>query len=482
MRVLLVHPHYIRHEVPLGLMYISSMLKTQNHQTSLFCLNACLRRKGEDAQASIDRSFREKLDEFSPDMVGFSVMSTALDLCLRLAAIVKEHNRTVIFGGPHPTVDPEGTIRLGPVDMLCIGEGEHALLELVNSIQNNRELTNISNIWVKNTSGIHRGRLRPLVQDLDSLPIPDRTLLKTEFSDPEVRGANFITGRGCPYKCSYCINEQLQRIYHGLGVFVRFRKVEDVIMEIKEYVRQYQPELLVFSDEVFTLQKSRLLAFCKTYAEEVGLPFHCQSRVNAISEETAAALKLAGCTLISLGIESGNEFIRSSVLNRRMSDETIRKAFGLLKAAGVPTGTFNMIGMPNETEKMIRETIQLNREVQPSFVHCTIMMPMKGTRIREIYEEKDLMEKEPSGSYYADVIYNLPAISKQKLRAYQKLFSLYIYVPERFVFIVDFLFFLWSRTPEKAQNISLGRLLRSAAYRMTKLAHLLLIPEGRGAA
>ncbi len=259
-----------------------------------------------------------------------------------------------------------------------------------------------------------------------------------------------------------------------------FRKIEKVIEEIKEFIGQWHPELLVFSDEVFTMKKSRLLAFCEEYGRAVGLPFHCQSRANTINEETAAALKKAGCTLISLGIESGNEFMRNSVLNRRMSDEQIRGAFRLLKKAGVPTGSFNMIGMPGETEEMLRETIRLNRKIQPTFARCTILMPLKGTAIRKVYEGRGLLEKEPSASYYTDITQSLPTISKQGLRAYKELFGLYVYIDSRFLIVADFLFFLWSKIPITVGKISFARLLRSITYRLTRLAYALLTPKSRG--
>lgn len=479
MRVLFVHPHRIYNEVPLGLLYLSSVLKKEGHKTRLLSLNSCRTTAGDTPQTALEKSLREQLTYFVPDMVGFSVMSTAVDMCLRLARIAKERGCFVIFGGPHPTVDPEGTITQEAVDAICIGEGEHALLELVTRLNANQDITNIQNMWVKDRDRIHKNGIRSLIGDLDSLPFPDRDILDLENLDPksmEFRGANFVTGRGCPYKCSYCINAHLRTLYHGNRNFVRFREIPAVIAEIKYVVQKFKPSKVVFSDEIFTLKKQRLIAFCETYAREVALPFYCQSRANTIDEEVAVALKVANCELINIGIESGNEYIRNTILNRKMSESTIKRAFRLLKKAGIQTGTFTMIGMPFESEAMIRETIKLNREVRPDLLHCTIMMPFKGTQIRDIYEKNKWLASEPTDSYYSQVTQSLPTVSQSKLLAYQRLFDLFIYAPFWSLLVVKFLLFLWSCVPVSNTKISfVTRVIRSLAYRLTTIARKWLI-------
>ena len=480
MRVLFVHPHRIYNEVPLGLLYLSSVLKEQGHETRLLSLNSCRVSAGDTLQTALEKNLQEQLTGFKPDMVGFSVMSTAVNMCLRLACIAKERGCFVIFGGPHPTVDPEGTISQKAVDAVCIGEGEHALLELVTRLNKNENITNIQNIWVKNQDRVHRNGMRSLIHNLDSLPFPDRDLLDLGSLDPKsmkFKGANFVTGRGCPYKCSYCINAHLQTLYRGNGDFVRFREIPAVIAEIKYVVEKFKPSKVIFSDEIFTLKKQRLIAFCEAYAREVALPFYCQSRANTIDEEVAASLAAANCELINIGIESGNEYIRNTILNRKMSESTIKNAFRLLQKVGIQTGTFAMIGMPFESEAMIRETIKLNRKVRPDLLHCTIIMPFKGTQIRQVYEENGWLGIEPTDSYYSQVTQKLPDISPSKLLAYQRLFDLFIYAPFWSLLVVKFLFFMWSCVPANDPKISfVRRVMRSLAYRLTPIAHKWLMP------
>jgi len=480
MRVLFVYPHRYYNEYPLGLLYLSAVLKEKGHDTRLLSLNSCQASTKDNPQTSLERGLQEQITCFVPDMIGFSVMTHAIDTCLRLARVAKERGCFVVFGGPHPTVAPEEMVAQEMVDAICIGEGEYALLELVTNLESQKDITNIQNIWIKNRTGIHRNSIRCLISDLDSLPFPDREILDLEHLHPksmEFRGANFFTSRGCPYKCSFCWNSYLQSLYRGCGPFVRFRRVTEVINEIKGVVKKYNPAKVVFSDEMFTLKKQRLLAFCEAYAREVALPFYCQSRANAIDEEIVTALKTANCELISIGIESGNDYIRNEVLNRKMSQATIKTAFRLLKQAEIHTGSFNMIGMPFESEAMIRQTIKINRELRPDILHCTVIMPFKGTPIRRIYEENRWLETEPTDGYYNQATQRLPNISSSKLLAYQRLFDLFVYTPRWSRFVVELLLFLWGNVPLKDKKISFPRrVIRSLAYRLTPLVRKWLLP------
>ncbi len=224
MRILLVHPHKISTEIPLGLLYLSAMVKPEGHKVRLFYGNLCNRQQTEyyPSSAELKRTFVEMVDDFKPDLVGFSVMSTAFHECLDLSRFAKKKGCLTIWGGSHPTVDPEFTIQQEPIDMVCIGEGEHAFLELLAGLEDGMEVTRVENIWVKRNGKVYRNPVRPLIRDLDQLSWPDRSLLDPALLDLRVRGANFITGRGCPYKCSYCTNEYLQFLYKGYGPFVRF--------------------------------------------------------------------------------------------------------------------------------------------------------------------------------------------------------------------------------------------------------------------
>jgi len=481
LKILLVHPHKISTEIPLGLLYLSAVVKLQGHEVRLFYGNLCNQQVPEyyPSPTETKRTFVRMVDDFEPDLVGLSVMSTAFDDCLELSRLAKKKGALTIWGGPHPTVDPEFTIRQDPLDMVCIGEGEYAFSELVDKLEEDRDITTTENVWVKANRKVFRNPVRSLIGDLDQLPWPDRGLLDPALLDFRVRGANFITGRGCPYRCSYCINHQLQTLYKGKGHFVRYRSFESAIEEIKTVATQNKSKEIVFSDEIIGLGKRRLIEFCKVYGEEVEIPFVCQIRANVVDDEVAVALKRAKCREVSVGIESGNDRIRGKILNRQMSREAIVRAFQMLRDVGVRAGAFNMIGMPTETEKTIWDTIELNREIDPDgYMHLTILMPFKGTKIRETMEREGLIKKEASASYYSDVMQELPGLSKSRLMSYRYLFGLYVYADRRYLFLINLLKYLWSFVPTD-DNVNLPhRAVRSLAWRLTALARKLLIPKG----
>jgi len=479
MRILFVWPHYIQAEVPLGLLYLSAIAKSSGHQTDMFCLNP-FPWYGEGqarTRTVIRKGFLEKLKNFAPDLLAFSVVSTGLSLSLDLAHLAKQkRNIPVIFGGAHPTVDPKGTIRKDAVDMICIGEGEYAFLELVTQLDMDGGITHIQNIWVKKKGKIYRNGIRPLITDLDFLPYPDREILPIPYLDRRFKGASFLTSRGCPYQCSYCINACLQEMYRNRGPFVRYRNINSVIDEIKLYCRTASPEELIFSDEVFTLNKKRIVEFCSIYKKEIALPFRCQTRADLVDEQTATALKDAGCNLVSFGVESGNDYIRTSTLNKKVTTEAICKAFRILRSKGVKTGSFNMIGAPSETEKTIWETINLNRKIRPNFVQCSILMPHQGTRIREIFEKENLLKgKTLLGDHYTTCIQELPTISSRKLLVYQRLFDLYVYANQNHIPLLHLLKFMWSQLPEGDRFYH--RALRYIPNRLYNLTRKSIRPE-----
>ena len=480
MRILFVYPGSIsRNEQPLGIMYISAVLKQHGHETSLFRLVP-----GDDVRfdlkvGEIKVKLENKIVSFQPDLIGFSVISTVFRRSLILAEFIKQKSEAkIIFGGAHPTVDPDNTIGKGPIDMVCVGEGEYAMLELVTNMEHGGDIRNIKNICVKEDGTIWRNDVRPLFKDLDCLPHPDRDLLHNDYLNGEIKRASFITSRGCPYQCAYCHNPFLQELYRGKGPFVRYRSIEDVINEIKEVIYNYGILGVTFSDDTFSLKRQRIIDFCAAYEKEIGLPFLCQTRANHLDEAVLSALKKAGCEEVHIGIESGNDYLRNQVLHRNMDRKDIISAFTLAKKIGVKTASFNLIGGPFETEETIWETIDINREVKPNLTVHTIPMPFEKSSLRQLCIENGWPIKpiEDWGSYYTTSVFEQPSISSKKLIAYQHLFDLYVYAPKFYFPFLHVLRFLWQFVPEgrKLQH----RLFRSLLYQMTQFMRKLCLKSG----
>lgn len=211
----------------------------------------------------------KKIRQFKPDIIGFTSTTMDFDFCVRVANEIKNNfDIPIVFGGVHPTTAPEETINKKPVDMVCIGEGERALTELLDKIQKGETVENIKNFWFKKQGKIIKNHVRPLIENLDVLSC-DRELFDYK-KYLKARGyiVDISAGRGCPYRCTYCINHVLQRLYEGRGKYVRLRSVENIIQEIQELQKKYCIEGIAFPDDTFTYNKRWLKDFCNEYAKK----------------------------------------------------------------------------------------------------------------------------------------------------------------------------------------------------------------------
>jgi radical SAM superfamily enzyme YgiQ (UPF0313 family) len=363
---------------PQGIMHLSSALKAAGHEVEL----AVGAHQDPVAMAR----------EFRPDVAGFSVITGSQRYYLDVNRRLKANIPTIfsVFGGPHPTFFPEMVEEEG-VDGICRGEGEEAMVELVGALGYGGptavlELDN----WSFRLDGNGRdpytisNPVRPYAEDLDSLPFPDRALVY-ERNPITARSKikHFLTGRGCPYNCTYCFNHALSEIYRGKGRRFRQRSVDHVIEEIR-WVRDHYPlEFVVFVDDTFVLSNEWLAKFAEKYPRAIGLPFFCNTRANLVTAEQVRLLKEAGCYSVSMGIETGNDRIRNELLKRRMSKEQILEAARLIREGGLHFTTTNMIGLPTSTLQDDFETMELNIQAKPSYAHVFIFQPYPRTELGE---------------------------------------------------------------------------------------------------
>lgn len=441
MKILLVYPGTIVREVPLNLLYISSSLKRAGFDTKLFDLTPYSKPKlFSDTTITIQKEFEKILSEYQADIVGISLMTINYNISMRLARIAKEKSGAkVICGGIHPTIAPEEVINEKDVDFICIGEGEKSVAELVTHIKNKTDYTNINGIWVKENGEIYKNPLRELEENLDDIPFPDRDAFSDEYYHDELIGTNILTSRGCPYHCSFCQNKYLMSISKGKGSFVRYRSLKNIFAEIEYLIKRYDIKKMYFSDETFTMNKKRVLEFCKEYKKIFNVPFMCQTRVDTLDEEIISALKNAGCFHISLAIESGNENIRTKLLKKPYTNEQIVNAFKLAKKYNLKTQSFNMIGLHEENLQYIFETIELNKKIQSDRILCSIFMPFKGTELGESYFEKNLVIFDPkkSNNYYNVISIKYDNINPKTILGYQGFFDWYVRLPKKYYKIIN---------------------------------------------
>lgn len=417
MRVCLVYPdiggveYYGARKYYHGLGYLSSVLKQEAHETTLIYVQ-----KEPD-----EESFLRQVSAVAPDIVAFSATTHQFPYVARWACWTKKAMPGVwtTVGGAHATLVPEQAIEPPGIDVVCVGEGEHALLDLVRALEEGRDYRTIANLWLRHDGHVIRNVLRPLLANLDELPHPDRELFDFEQILSQNGGwVDMMAGRGCPYSCSYCCNPTLRERFKGLGKYVRFRSVDNVLSEIRSLASRYRVQTLNFQDDVFTLDREWALRFCQAYSQEFDFPFWINTRVERINdEELIAALAGARCRGVRIGIESGNEKLRAEILKRRMSNDDIRRTFALAKRYNLDVYTCNMLGVPGETPEMIEETIALNRELQPADLQFSVFYPYPMTELHDLCVEKGyLTQGESLPSYYErKSILRLPTLAPEEL-------------------------------------------------------------------
>lgn len=395
-----------------GIASISSVLKSHRHSVSLHHVKKEISRN----------SILDIIQRESPDLIAFSAVTNQIGYVETWSRWTKEEFRIpIICGGIHTTLCPEQVIGFEGVDMVCRGEGEYPLLDLVHDL----ERTDIMNLWTKEGDSIVKNPLRPLINHLDELPYPDyglfdyETILKDRNGDLAI-----IASRGCPFSCTYCCNHALKKIHEGTGKYFRLKSVDYVLKEIEMFTQRYPIKHLTFADDVFGLSKDWALEFCEKYPQKFKLEFECNARADLVDEKFIDSLKIANCTQINMGVEAGNEWLRKKVLRRNISNEQIIKAFDTAHKFGISTLAYNMIGLPYETPEMAWETINLNKRIAPSQVAVFFFYPYLGTELHELCKKEGFLSEKKSSSYVSEsVLENLPISAKELQKLYTEFYK-----------------------------------------------------------
>jgi len=415
MRILFITTDFIVE--PLGIMYLSAALKSADHETDI-------------VKADIE-NVEEKVRGFSPDIIAYSIITGHHKyFCTLNLKLKNKFNFIAVFGGPHPTFFNELINKEG-VDIICIGEGEGAIVDLANRLREGRDFIDIPNLWVKDKGKIIKNPVRPLA-DIDSLIFPDRELIYTKYPKSYHNPIkNFMGGRGCPYNCSYCHNHYLKKIYQDKGQYVRFRSIDNLLEEILEVRNNYPLKLVYFQDDTFGTQTEWLEEFCQKYPKLINLPFHCLTRANLINEKFIHLLKRAGCSGATIGIETANDDLRNQILGRNMSQEEIIKAAKLIKKARLKLRVFNILGIPQGSLNDDFETLKLNILCKPDLGWATIYQPYPKTKLGDLAIELGLYDgdydKILETSYFGESPLNIP--DRNKVNNLQKLFTLTVSFP-----------------------------------------------------
>lgn len=441
MHIVFVYPDFVvtgKHITPggwysEGLASLSAVLKKEGHKVSLIHLTQPIERK----------DFKDQLKDKKPDILSFTVRTSAFPYVQEYLKWVKEINPSLItfLGGYHPTIASEECIAAEGADFVCVGEGEGALADLCRALEKKQSFDNISNLLIKKSDRIIRNPPRKLIFPLDSLPLPDFELFDfPNLISSQIKVATVMVSRGCPYNCGYCCNHKMKEVYPDPQHYTRFRSPRNVIFYLKKLLNLYPwVSSIRFLDNIFGIEKEWVERFSKLYKKEINLPFSCDHRSNLATLEILKLLKEAGCFQIYFGLETGDEELRKNVLSRYISDEQITEAFKNCRKVGIKILAYSMVGLPFETPSKVLKTIKLNAQINPEAMVVNIFTPYPYTKLYDICLEQKFIDS-PLVDYRDEVFIDQPKFSKKDVLFLSLYFKFFV----RLYYYTKKISFLWS--------------------------------------
>lgn len=381
--------HAVASFPPLGVLYLATILRNLGEEVSILDQPA----KG----ISMEETVRWVENE-DPELVGFSPFGTSCLTASHLGDEIKERqpDTTIVYGNYHATFNAERILRKYPsVDIIVRGEGEQTLIDLVECKKGLRRLEDTPGITFKRGDKIVSTPDRELNKDLDSIPIPDRSLLEEEYHST-IAGARMAqkkftsvtSSRGCPHRCTFCSCHEF-----GQGVW-RPRSVGNTLKELVQIANEGYGQFL-FVDDSFTLNQKRVIELCRRMREEkLDLEWACEGRVDSCSHEMFREMTRAGCKAIFFGIESANQRILD-YYDKRITPQMSMEAMRTARKAGIDLiqGSF-IIGAPDETREEIRNTLEFAKRLSIDVPLFNILRVWPGTGIWDELGEKGFIDED----------------------------------------------------------------------------------------
>lgn len=341
----------------LGIGLLSALAKLQGHTVDLAFSSALFNDRYNFNISALAALFDDKkavldlIKKQKPDVIAFSPITSTYQWMLDIARESKllYPNIKVIFGGVHASILQEKVLLNDQTDYICIGEGDLAFLEILKCIENKDYKSPIVNTLYRSPDNreIIRGAQQALIQDLDHLPIFDKTLWEEHMCLSDIYFT--MASRGCPFHCTYCFNSFFANLSGCKpGKYVRHRSVEHVIYELKIAKARYAPKIIEFEDDVFTINKKWLKDFLYSYKKEINIPFQCLSHPICMDEEIVIWLKEAGCQYVQLGIQSMDENYKKNVIKRYDKNIHVERALISMQKHGILPKVDHMFGLPEE--------------------------------------------------------------------------------------------------------------------------------------
>ena len=432
MRILFVTHDGVSHE-PLGIQYLSASLKTFGHETK-----ACMQSKviGE-------------IEKFGATHVAFQVLTGDEGRWGSVAREIKSRypNVLTIFGGPHFLFTKSGQQE---ADFIIRGDGEVAIVDVVEG-RKHEDLQAV-------TTGKYGA-------ELDHLPKPDRSILYND-DFPGIKNnviRNFISCRGCPYKCTYCYNSnaEWQRMVELGKKRLRYHSPEYMVEDIEKTFKDYGGELVSFQDDIFGIDMAWLERFARLY-QRIRIPFFAQLRPRLITEDRIKLLKESGIHIVSFAIESGNQKTRREVLDREEPNELIERGCDLLHRYGIKFRMQNLLGLPvDDPLADALETLRFNKDQRPTLSWASMLQDYPGTVIADYVVKKGIVKSVEDLSFMVNATFfdeiSLPIKDKEKIERLHKYWSAVVRWPWLYYIVVNVLI-----------HLNLGKKFHSWIFEKTK--------------
>ena len=432
---------YYRGTENIAIESISAVLKEAGHKTDLlfdpglddtFYFKFPLFKK-----LKIEDKLVKKAKKFKPDLIAYGGVSNMYPYVNKIATRLKEElDVPTIVGGVQASADPSGILDKDYFDMACKGEGEEAILELVDNLEKGKDISKIQNLVIKKDGKYVENPIRPFIDNLDKLPFLDKDL----FFKYGVFKHRLLTmmSRGCAFKCTFCINSM-----KGIPP-LRYKSPKRALEELEHYKEKYNPKMIMFEDDLFPYNVKWLEEFVPEYKKRIDLPFYGNIHPLTVNEDNIRLMAEAGCVNLSMGVQSGNEHIRIDIFERYGTNEQIKKAASIVKKNGVKLQTEFIFGNPYETPKEMWESVNLNYELNPDSTASFILYPFPGTKLADYCEKNNLMDdeeikkvKEGEGSYHMTSM--LKSDYKKEAMKFNSLLPIFVQLPKSLKPVFKFL-------------------------------------------
>lgn len=363
--------------MPLGIGYLAAVLKDEGHEVTALDLET-------------DPEKEDNIDFENYDLIGISSDTPRFNSAIDLGKRAKNSGKPVVMGGYHTTFLDEEPFERNAADFVLRGEAEYTMAELASKLENNEDISEIFGLTYRTNGSIKRNGSAPLIQDLDALPFPLRSIFPTEkyhHTYDNRKMATMITSRGCPFDCYFCAASRFG------GLKWRTRSLDSVLKEMEQLIEQGFSSF-IFVDDNFTLNKDRIRDFCdEIIKRNWDIKWWCFSRADTVVKHPGKVEQMAeaGNREVFLGLESGNQETLDHY-QKKLTLQQQKKAVDILKQNDVSVYGSFMMGELHETEKMIKNTIKFAKKIKPNVCQFSILTPYPGSRMyKEMKETNQLI-------------------------------------------------------------------------------------------